>query len=425
MEEAFTVFLNTLVNRSILTIKLFRINNVTEDTMAVSLEALVSRTGQVSATISPMTVHLCSALGVFAEITLPVTNLKEGTGTILLENQMVQVVDRRPLKGFVKGVISGESGTLSLRNGKARVSALGVGPREFVYARNIKFYGLGGPTVTAKAASLVDNAGNIASSQTARTAEAAAAAAARRPGRRTSAAPIQLPAPSPTTGNFSYLFPVTMTYVNLTLSIINPSPLEISFGTCEFDIMNQRREVVAELKGRFDVRRNRFDFTLHGRVNRNVASKLAQDILDYNEDKKARETAMQFGLSSGISPWAGENQGENPDGFEGAPIPVARLVGKRCGAAGWLDEVIKNINVPIENMGVLFECLGMEYDPEEVQRLTPRDVAHFGGGGGGESSGDQGQSSAQGQAGQGRGGGRGGRGEGGMRVFGRRFGRNH
>ncbi|KAI0388490.1 hypothetical protein F5Y17DRAFT_463652 [Xylariaceae sp. FL0594] len=90
-----------------------------------------------------------------------------------------------------------------------------------------------------------------------------------------------------------------------------------------------------------------------------LVSALAQDILDYNEDKKASETAMQFGLSSGISPWAGENQGENPDSFEGVPIPVARLVGKRCGAAEWLDEVIKNINMPIENMGVLFQCLGM------------------------------------------------------------------
>jgi len=322
-----------------------------------------------------MTVHLCGVAGLFAEIALPAITTQAGGSDVVVTNQMVKIFDAGALKAFIQAVIHGQSAVLSLRNGKTAVSALGIGPRDIVFGKDIDFPGMCGPVVTVKAASLVQNVGNLASSMSALSAEQAAAAAAAKAaaggasgsGGSTSNSPI--PSPSPTTGNFCSLLPINNTYVNITLSVVNPGPLEISFGMCHFDIENEKGQFVAELKGRLDIRRNRFEVTIQGIVNRNVTSKLARDMMKHKKDKQ------QAGVASGASAKNKDPQKANDnENEEGATAPEARLVGKRCAGAGWCDESVKNINVPVHNIGVLFRALGMEHDPEEIQRLTPADA---------------------------------------------------
>jgi hypothetical protein len=320
-----------------------------------------------------MKIHLCGAAGLFAEIALPAITTHAGGSDVVVTNQMVNIFDAGALKAFIQAVIHGQSAVLSLRNGKTTVSALGIGPRDIVFGKNIDFPGMCGPVVTLKAASLVQNAGNLASSMSALSAEQAAAAAkasaAGTSGCSASTSNSPIPTPSPTTGNFCSLLPINNTYVNITLAVVNPGPLEISFGMCHFDIENENGQLVAELKGRLDIRRNCFEVTIQGIVNRNVTSKLARDMMQLKKDKQ------QVAVASGASAKNKDHQKANDNENEkGAAVPEARLVGKRCAGAGWCDDSVKNINVSVHNMGILFRALGMEHDPEEIQRLTPPDA---------------------------------------------------
>ncbi|KAJ8126168.1 hypothetical protein O1611_g7470 [Lasiodiplodia mahajangana] len=121
----------------------------------------------------------------------------------------------------------------------------------------------------------------------------------------------------------------------------------MSFGTCSFDILDHEDKLLVELKGRLDIRCHYFEATFQGTVNRAVAAKLAASMKEAATCGDGKD---------------GNNENEKSD----SKVPRARLVGKRCAGAGWCDETIKGIDVPIKDMGKLFRVLGIEDVDEET-----------------------------------------------------------
>ncbi|KAI1101920.1 hypothetical protein F4804DRAFT_283402 [Jackrogersella minutella] len=129
----------------------------------------------------------------------------------------------------------------------------------------------------------------------------------------------------PTTSqNVSSFGTSNRTGVTVTFHVKNPSPVELSLGICEFEIQNENKEVFATLKGLLDIRNLYFDVMFYGEANKRVTLR----------EKKAR------------------------------------LVGKRCLGAGWCDQTIKAIDVPIADVWKLLKALDLDYEdpkPESPQ----------------------------------------------------------
>ncbi|KAI0449299.1 hypothetical protein F5B21DRAFT_518275 [Xylaria acuta] len=331
MESAFRGLVDTIVRNSKLSVSLLRISNVTEDSFHVSLEARITKTGPASATITPMTLELCGLAGHFGKVTLPAITTRAYGTEVVVTSQLVKIVDKEALKAFIRDIIQDDSVILSLRNGQTSISALGIGPREIVYEKELELLGMKGPVVSVHAASNIVQTPQVAGSPS------SANLASR------NAAPLST---SLTTSSVSSTIgPGSGKTVSIVFHISNPSPLEISFGTCFFDIQNHEGKLLVELKGRLDIRRNRFEATFRGNVNKAVAAKLAAD--------------MKEAASSGNKD--GRRANERSNGL----CPGARLVGKRCAGAGWCDETIKGIDVPLQNVGRLFRALGMDVGVDE------------------------------------------------------------
>ncbi|KAI1147611.1 hypothetical protein F4825DRAFT_135633 [Nemania diffusa] len=328
MEAAFQGLVNTIVQNSKLIITMLRISLVTEDSFHVSLEARITKTGPASATIASMTLDLCGPSGLFGKVTLPAITTQAYGTDVIVTSQLVAIVDKGALKAFIRAIIQNSTVILSLRNGQTSISALGVGPREMVYAKELELPGMKGPVVSIRAVSIISNDPRMAASPS---------TASLTPG---IAAPLNN---SLTSASFaSTIGSSSETYISVKFYVLNPSPLEMSFGTCSFNIEDHEGKILAELKGRLDIRCGYFDATFQGSVNRRAVAKLAAAM---------REAAA-----------LGENEGSDEQ------APRARLVGRRCAGAGWCDETIKGINVPIKNAVKLFQALGMDDIAED-----PRD----------------------------------------------------
>ncbi|KAI0485585.1 hypothetical protein F4859DRAFT_388388 [Xylaria cf. heliscus] len=324
METAFRILVDTIVRNSKLSISLLRISNVTEDSFHVSLEARITKTGSVSATITPMTLELCGPAGQFGKVTLPAITTQAYGTDVHVASQLVDIIDKEALKAFIRNIIQDSTVILSLRNGETSITALGIGPRDIVYEKELELPGMNGPVVRVHAASMLQAHQVAGSSSSANIMSSTG-----------NAPPLST---SLTTASISSITGAGGgNAISVVLHVVNPSPLEISFGTCSFDIQDHEGTLLAELKGRLDIRCTHFEATFQGNVNKAVAARLA--------------AAMKEAAGSG----SGSNRRS----------PGARLVGKRCVGAGWCDETIKGIDVPLHNVGRLFHALGIDGAVEE------------------------------------------------------------
>ncbi|KAI1296291.1 hypothetical protein F5Y03DRAFT_410198 [Xylaria venustula] len=344
MDAAFRSLVDTLIQNSRLNITVLRISSVTEEyatslslsvpchaipslpplsicsaasltdeppisSFHVSLDARLTNTGPATVKITSMTIDLCGPSGHFGKVLLPAITARRYGTDVVVTNQLVSIVDKDALKAFIQAIIKDDT-VLSLRNGKTTVTALGIGPRDIVYEKEILLHGMRGPIVGIQEASLI------------------------------------VPGPSagspPTTANSGVVRSYTASSLSSTIGggnvvsivfrVANPSPLEISFGICDFNIQDDQGRLIAELKGLLDIRRDHFEVTFQGNVNKAVAAKLATDM------EEARPTG-------------GKHNGRYPN---------ARLVGKRCAGAGWCDQTVKSINVQLQDISILFQALGLE-----------------------------------------------------------------
>ncbi|KAI1811701.1 hypothetical protein GGS20DRAFT_561678 [Poronia punctata] len=249
-----------------------------------------------------MTAQLCGPSGRFADVTLPAMATKAyGTSVVVVSQQFVQIVDVFALKAFIRDLIRKEMVVLSLRDAKTTITAMGIGPRDIVYEKDIRLKGMWGPVVYLKRAVLTP----------------------------------------PFVGE--------RIHVMLVFDVVNPSPLEMNFGTCMFEIKDGRGLALAELKGNLDMTRKRFEFTVQGTVDFNLVLMLAEEMEAESHDPLV------------------ETIGREKAG--------GRLVGKHCvGGVSWCDDTVKGIDVPIKNMGILFRVLNIEYpyrlDEPSLDRQT-------------------------------------------------------
>ncbi|KAI1740550.1 hypothetical protein F4680DRAFT_91466 [Xylaria scruposa] len=332
MESAFRSLVDTIVRSSKLSISLLRISSVTEDSFHVSLEARITQTGPASATITPMTLELCGPAGQFGKVTLPAITTQAFGTEVVVASQLVRIIDKEALKAFIRDIIKDDSVVLSLRNGVTSITALGIGPRDMTYQKDLELLGMKGPVVKVHTASIVQNPQVAGSSSSANF-------------KPSNATPFNTSLT--TTSISSTAGSSSGNTISIVFHVVNPSPLEISFGTCFFDIQNHEGKLIAELKGRLDIRRNHFQATFQGNVNRAVAAKLAADMKDAASSGNKDDTR------------AHERGNGRPPGM--------RLVGKRCAGAGWCDDTIKGIDVPVQNAGRLLRVLGIDAgeDPED------------------------------------------------------------
>ncbi|KAI1388349.1 uncharacterized protein F4822DRAFT_443393 [Hypoxylon trugodes] len=304
MEAVLQQAINAILKRSNLDVLLIRISTVTEDSFHVTFEARASNTGPAKATISPMTLELCGPAGTFGTIALPEITTAHGGAYILVENQLIEITNKAALQAFISTVISNPSIPLSLKNGQTSISisSFGIKPRSIMYQQDITIPGLNGPEIFVKSASNTN--------------------------------PNLLPSSTLTSTGSSSSPPQTLdpdqTPLSVTFHIPNPSPVSISFGLCEFAILNTNNEVFAQLKGRLDIKPSHFDAAFQGTADKRVA----------------------------LLP--------NPGAGAGADVQ-ARLVGKRCGGAGWCDLAIKEIDVPIRDAWKLLQALGRAYHEPRVE----------------------------------------------------------
>ncbi|KAI1381494.1 hypothetical protein F4677DRAFT_460618 [Hypoxylon crocopeplum] len=289
MEIAFRHIANAIMKQSKLDISLIRISNVTDDTFHVSLEARASNTGPVSATISPMTLKLCGPKGSFGVMTLPELVTGLGGTPITIDNQLVEITDTEALQAFIQPIIKTRGATLSLKTGCAsiHVPAFGILPRLIYYERDVPLAGMCGLEVTIITATITPPSHRRPLSPR-RSSSCASNASSSRMG------------------------------ITVIVRVKNPSPVELSFGVCDFELRNEEGEVFAELKGGLDMRTQYFDITLLGTADKRVAV-------------------------------GGQ----------------ARLVGKSCASGGWCSQTIRGIDVPIADMWKLLQVLDMQHGKPE------------------------------------------------------------
>ncbi|KAI1269440.1 hypothetical protein F5Y18DRAFT_422392 [Xylariaceae sp. FL1019] len=336
MDFAFKKLVETILEHSALSISLLRISSVSEESFHVSLEARVVKTGPTSATISPMTLDLCGPLGRFGKIKLPTITTQTNGTDVVVNNQLVEISDTKALQAFIEPLLKNEGVKLSLRNGNTAIKAMGVGPREICYEKDIVLKGMNGPVVRMRSVDLVQNAGSRLSVM--------------------SATPSVISEASTSDHRVSTTSSISggATNVSVVFQIDNPSPLELSFGICVFEIQDNHGACLAELKGRLDIRRHHFQVTLQGPIEKIAVMRLA--------------ASMQERTSS-LNELVG---GKDPEQLEHGR-PEARLVGKRCGGAGWCDDTVKGINVSLHNVGKLFRALGLDADVKDAEEEPKED----------------------------------------------------
>ncbi|KAI5918947.1 hypothetical protein F4810DRAFT_528800 [Camillea tinctor] len=297
MDFALRSVIDAILKNSELELTLIRISNVTDDSLFVSIEALVTKTGPASATLSPMSISLCGPSGSFGHLTLPQIKTCPSGAPLLVTNQHVRITSIPALLSFISPIVRAPQATLSLRGGHTSVRALGARPQPLVYAKDVALRGMGGPSVAVQSCVFSPLANSSRSDNS--------------------------------------------NSVVLVLRVCNPSPMEISFGTCSFDVLDGGGDdaelVYLELKGRLDLRRGAFKASVQGTLVCRPALVAAGEA--------CRDGAREEDT-------------------------VARLVGKRCAGAAWCDETVKGIDVPLKGMGKVFRALGVEYGEPEMPQAS-------------------------------------------------------
>lgn len=169
-------------------------------TFDVSIESRVEKTGLVGATISEMEVDMVFRGVCFGKLRLPEVRTSSSGADVNFYDQRIEILDMGAFKAFVEALMVEDSLVLSLKEGHCSIRALGL-TSNVVYNKDVQLRGMKGPRVALAETTAMTN----------------------------------------------------------TMKVSNPSPLEIDHGISMFDIVNERGEVAAELKGRLCIVRGEFD----------------------------------------------------------------------------------------------------------------------------------------------------------------------
>ncbi|ORY64452.1 uncharacterized protein BCR38DRAFT_515607, partial [Pseudomassariella vexata] len=251
MKEEVEKLVRWIQNQGTLQIILIRIGTVTEDTFDVSLDLVVSNQVKLKAKMSQMSLELSNGAGCLGNIALPKFQFHpENDGTpINITHQRVEIKNKSAIESFVASMLVQKNTVLFLKKGECNFKALGQPPSPMSYEKQISMQGMNGPCTTI----------------------------------------------------------ISINYeghkVSIVFKVTNASPMELTFGTCEFEMQNADSQVWAELKGRLDIRRGDFWMKLTGTLDRSVSRK-----------------------------------------------GKAHLVGRRCATAGWLDGAVKCIEIEFDDV---------------------------------------------------------------------------
>jgi hypothetical protein len=183
----------------------------------MSIKSRVTGTGPISSTMSPMTVDLTFNGACFGKLNLPEVRTSPSGADVVIENQDTEVLDMAAFKAFVRSLMVDEKLVLKLDNGNCTITAFGL-TAHCVYAKEVQLVGMNGPKVQM------------------------ASTTASRDG------------------------------ISSTMTIFNPSPLEIDHGISMFEIQNDKKEALAELKGDLKIIRGDFESTMQGAIKKDVAT---------------------------------------------------------------------------------------------------------------------------------------------------------
>lgn len=240
---------------------------------------------------------------------MPAITTHSDGAPIVVTDQLVRISDKAALQAFIQPVIVDSHAVLVLRDGHTTVRALGIGPKPVCYEKDMPMAGMNGPHVRVVSASAGAEGGD---------------------------------GDGDGNGNGNGNDTEKGNGLTFTIRVANPSPMEISFGECGFEIQNGAGEVFAELTGALDTRCGQFEATLRGTVNKHVSIGATTTTTTMSEKDKAAPAP--------------------------APTP-ARLVGKRCFGAGWCDETLRQIDTPLRGMRRIFEALNLPYEVSEEEEM--------------------------------------------------------
>ncbi|KAI0376175.1 hypothetical protein F5Y04DRAFT_292935 [Hypomontagnella monticulosa] len=276
METAFQDLIGRIQFESKLKITKLRIGLVLEHSFHLSLEARLTDTGTIKAKMCPMTIDMWGPSGPFGEMTLPELKVHPNGTPITIDYQLVEIINWNALQVFLEHLLHDEKVNLDLIDGVAEIKSkpLKKGYRPIYFTRGVAMNGMHDAAFAVKKAEITANP----------------------------------PTCDDVKGDRAGL--------KVRFRVKNPSPVELSFGWCAFEIRNEEGELFAQLKGMLDIKIKYYDVQLCGIANKDV--KLVKG--------------------------------------------KTRLIGLRCSGAGWCDGIIKSINVPVTDVWKMLKALGMDYD---------------------------------------------------------------
>jgi hypothetical protein len=110
----------------------------------MEIQARVTRTGPVGATLAPMTVDLVGPAGAFGKLGLPEVKTSSRGADVHIDPQKIDITDYEAFKAFVKSITQDEKLTLRLENGKGTIKALGM-KSNITYKKPVELAGMNGP----------------------------------------------------------------------------------------------------------------------------------------------------------------------------------------------------------------------------------------------------------------------------------------
>ena len=171
----------------------------------------VSGTGPVSSTVSAMELDITFDGKVFSRLQLPEFKTQSGGMELVVPTQRVHITDMETYMNYVKAVITSKETKFELANGVCKVKALGI-TAKCDFRREFSIAGMNGPDGEILDVRREDED------------------------------------------------------VIMTVKCLNPSPVEIDQGIVIFELRNEDKECMAELRGHVQLVRGEFDVVLRGRT---------------------------------------------------------------------------------------------------------------------------------------------------------------
>lgn len=157
----------------------------------MSIESRVTNTGPAPAVMAPMVVDMAFAGRCFGKLQLPQVNTSPSGCDVKVYDQDIHILDLDAYMAFVKALVTQESLTLALDNGKCQITAMRFLKGNCTYKKDVVIKGMNGPASKIKT----------------------------------------------TTADMN------------TMQVHNPSPVDIDHGHSRFDIQAADGSVIAELEG--------------------------------------------------------------------------------------------------------------------------------------------------------------------------------